>query len=162
MKLRDNAKDAIRNDSDETFLDEFIPYVMYRITNRLNMDLQSCLRPLKINVSRWRVLCALKIKDGQSMSDLCGFTMMEQSAVSRVIDSMEKEKFVVRKLKKQDNRFVQVYLTAKGRAIFRKASIPAFAREDAALQGLSEDERQQLLNLLNRVADNVLGKTLNE
>ncbi|HEC01586.1 MAG TPA: MarR family transcriptional regulator [Sphingomonadales bacterium] len=139
----------------ETFLDDFIPYVMYRITNRMNMDLQDCLRPQKINVSRWRVLCALHAKDGRNMSDLCTFTMMEQSSVSRVIDSMEKEKLVTRKLRKNDNRYVLVYLTTKGRDVFTKASVPAFSREDRALEGFSEENREQLLDYLNRILDNI-------
>lgn len=146
-------------ENNETFLDEFIPYVMYRITNRMNMDLQDCLRPQKINVSRWRVLCALHARDGRNMSDLCTFTMMEQSSVSRVIDSMEKEKFVIRKLRKKDNRYVLVHLTKKGRETFRKASVPAFSREDRALEGFSDENRQQLLDLLNRMLKNIQGES---
>ncbi|PCI48706.1 MAG: hypothetical protein COB49_05675 [Alphaproteobacteria bacterium] len=144
-------------DNEEAFLDDFIPYVMYRITNRLNMDLQDCLRPLKINVSRWRVLCALHARNGRNMSELCAFTMMEQSSVSRVIDSMEKEKLVVRKLRKKDNRYVLVHLTKKGNEIFRRASVPAFSREDRALKDFSDDSRQQLLSLLNRILENIQG-----
>ena len=151
MSNKDNS------DNNENFLDEFIPYVMYRITNRMNMDLQDCLRPLKINVSRWRVLCALHAKDGRNMSELCTFTMMEQSSVSRVIDSMEKEKLVIRKLQKKDNRYVLVHLTKKGRETFAKASVPAFSREDKALEGFSDDNRKQLLDLLNRVLENIQG-----
>tara|TARA_R110002096_G_scaffold42937_61_gene115776 strand:- start:7513 stop:7983 length:471 start_codon:yes stop_codon:yes gene_type:complete len=141
--------------NDENFLNDFIPYIMYRITNRMNMDLQDCLRPSKINVSRWRVLCALIARDGRNMSDLCTFTMMEQSSVSRVIDTMEKEGLVIRKLQQQDNRYVLVYLTDKGRETFKKASGPAFSREDRALKDFSDEDRQQLLTLLNRVLDNI-------
>lgn len=155
--MSNKASDDSLHEGDETFLDNFIPYVMYRITNRMNMDLQECLRPLKINVSRWRVLCALHAKDGRNMSDLCTFTMMEQSAVSRVIDSMEKENLVIRKLQKQDNRYVQVYLTPKGADIFKEASVPAFSREDLALNGFSEGDRHHLLNLLKQVLNNIQG-----
>ncbi len=143
----------------ETFLDEFIPYVMYRITNRLNMDLQDCLRPLKINVSRWRVLCALHASDGRNMSELCSFTMMEQSSVSRVIDSMEKEKLVTRKLREKDNRYVLVHLTKKGQDTFRSATVPAFSREDRALKDFSEEDRKQLLKLLNHMLENIQGES---
>lgn len=146
-------------ETDEIFLDDFIPYVMYRITNRMNMDLQDCLRPLKINVSRWRVLCALHAADGRNMSDLCVFTMMEQSSVSRVIDSMEKENLVSRKLRKKDNRYVLVYLTNKGRKTFARASVPAFSREDRALEGFSAENRQQLLGYLNQILDNIRGES---
>jgi len=150
-------KIAIDNISgnNEAFLDDFIPYVMYRITNRMNMDLQDRLRPLKINVSRWRVLCALYARDGRSMGELCVFTMMEQSSVSRVVDSMEKEKLVLRKLRKKDNRYVLVHLTEKGRETFHKASVPAFSREDVALKGFSDSDRSQLLDLLNRMLENI-------
>mgnify|MGYP002713225461 CR=1 FL=1 len=153
--MKTQSTDVMIPENDESFLDDFIPYVMYRITNRLNMDLQDCLRPLKINVSRWRVLCALNARDGRNMSDLCSFTMMEQSSVSRVIDTMEKENLVTRKLQEEDNRYVLVYLTAKGRTTFREAYIHAFSREDRALQGIAEQDRQQLLELLNRILENI-------
>ena len=91
------------------------------------------------------------------MSGLCTFTMMEQSSVSRVIDNMEKEKLVIRKLRKKDNRYVLVYLTKKGHEKFQTASVPAFSREDLALEGFSDENKQQLLDLLNRVLKNIQG-----
>tara|TARA_B100001939_G_scaffold317850_2_gene304801 strand:- start:5740 stop:6207 length:468 start_codon:yes stop_codon:yes gene_type:complete len=142
-------------ENNETVLEGFIPYVMYRITNRLNMDLQNDLRPLKINVSRWRVLAALNARDGRSMGELCHYTMMEQSSISRVVDKMVEEGLVVRRVQEQDNRYILVYLTPKGRETFHLVYPKAYTRQDEALKGFSEEERQQLLAYLRRIEENI-------
>lgn len=153
------TKDTVKTEqilqSNEAFLEEFVPYVMYRITNQLNLDLQSDLRPLKINVSRWRVLAALNAQDGRTMGDLCKYTMMEQSSLSRVIDRMVEEKLVIRQLQKNDNRYVLVFLTDKGRGKFNEIYPKVFTRQDIVLEGFSEGEHDQLLSLLRRIENNI-------
>lgn len=141
--------------TNEAFLEDFVPYVMYRITNQLNLDLQNDLRPLKINVSRWRVLAALNAQDGRTMGDLCKYTMMEQSSLSRVIDRMVEEKLVTRQLQKEDNRYVLVLLTDKGRGKFQEIYPKVFSRQGTALEGFSDGEHNQLLSFLRRIGNNI-------
>ena len=139
----------------EMFLDSFVPYVMYRITNRLNKELQKDLRLLNINVSRWRVLAALNKKNGRTMSELGDFTMIEQSSLSRVVDTMVDEKLVTRKLQKDDHRFVHVFLTEKGLAKYREIYPKAYSRQDIILDDFSEDEHDLLLQFLHRIEANI-------
>lgn len=154
--MTDKPSDITIPKNDQGFLDHFIPYAMYRITNRLNAELQSDLSPLKVNVSRWRVLAALNAKNGRSMGELCSFTMMEQSSVSRVVDKMEKEGLVKRQLQKKDNRFVLVYFTDKGRETFCKIYPKVIRREDRALQGFSSEEHDLFLSFLKRIEKNIM------
>ena len=139
----------------EMFLDTFVPYVMYRITNRLNKELQKDLRPLNINVSRWRVLAALNKQDGRTMSELGDFTMIEQSSLSRVVDTMVEEGLVTRRLKQDDHRFVHVFLTDEGLAKYREIYPSAFSRQDMILDEFTEDEQDMLLEFLQRIEANI-------
>ncbi|WP_417320031.1 MarR family winged helix-turn-helix transcriptional regulator [Emcibacter sp.] len=149
-----NIENAVPENA-EMFLETFVPYVMYRITNRLNKELQKDLRPLNINVSRWRVLAALNLRDGRTMGDLCTFTMIEQSSLSRVVDNMVDEGLVSRRLQKDDNRFVHVFLTDKGLARYREVYPQAFSRQDIILDDFSEEEQDQLLQFLHRIETNI-------
>lgn len=148
--------DILTEENDANFLDNFIPYAMYRITNRLNIELQSDLAPLKINVSRWRVLAALNAKNGRSMGDLCHFTMMQQSSISRVVDRMIDEKLVTRQLQKDDHRFVLVYFTDKGRETFHKVYPKVIERQERALEGFSQEECDVFLGYLRRIEKNIM------
>lgn len=153
--MDDTMDDIITQENDAKFLENFIPYALYRITNRLNIDLQSDLAPLKINVSRWRVLAALNAKDGRSMGDLCNFTMMQQSSLSRVVDRMIEEGLVRRELQEEDNRFVLVFYTDKGRETFHKIYPKVVERQDSALNGFSQEECDVFLGYLRRIEGNI-------
>lgn len=141
--------------NNENFLDQFIPYAMYRITNRLNMELQGDLAPLKINVSRWRVLAALNARDGRTMGELSQFTMMEQSSISRVVDRMVEEGLVTRQTQKKDNRYILVYMCEKGHEKFKTVFPKVIERQDRALKDFSEEECDILLGYLKRIEDNI-------
>lgn len=153
--MTENKIEPIIPKNNENFLDHFIPYAMYRITNRLNMELQSDLAPLKINVSRWRVLAALTAKDGRTMGELSQFTMMEQSSISRVVDRMVEEGLVIRQTQKQDNRYILVYMCEKGHEKFKTVFPKVIERQDRALKGFSKEECDILLGYMKRIEENI-------
>ncbi|MHA1571678.1 MAG: MarR family winged helix-turn-helix transcriptional regulator, partial [Alphaproteobacteria bacterium] len=117
----------------DLILDEFLPYLFNRITNRLNQDLLLDLRPLRVSVPRWRVLAVLRAREGRRMGDLSAYTVIEQSSLSRVIDQMERDNLVVRRHHVDDNRIIEVYLTDEGRAMFDQIYPLAFAHYQRAI-----------------------------
>ena len=135
-------------------LDEFLPYLFNRITNRLNQDLLRDLRPLRVSVPRWRVLAVLHARDGRRMGDLSAYTVIEQSSLSRVVDQMERDKLVTRRNHLDDNRIIEVYLTGEGHAMFERIFPLAYGHYQLAINGLSEAERDTLVALLHKILDN--------
>ena len=135
--------------------DDFLPYVIARIANKLNLDLMEDLRQLKINIARWRVLAVLSEKDGRSIGEMAEAAMMEQSALSRTIMRMEAEKLLRRKLLKKDNRYVQVYLTPSGRDLFEKLYPIVRQRHSRCVQGMSDQEVNELFRLLEILMKNL-------
>jgi len=138
----------------DLILDEFLPYLFNRITNRLNQDLLLDLRPLRVSVPRWRVLAVLHAREGRRMGDLSAYTVIEQSSLSRVIDQMERDNLVVRRHHEDDNRIIEVYLTDEGRAMFDQIYPLAFAHYQRAIRGLSDTERETLVTLLHKILAN--------
>jgi len=139
----------------DSVFDNFLPYIFYRISNRFNLDLLEDLRPLKINVARWRVLAILAEKGGCNIGELSIYTMMEQSAVSRVVDSMEKEGLARRQPDKEDNRIVQVFLTPAGREAYLRIFPKAVSRQTKMLRGISDRERAALIRLMKKIWSNI-------
>ena len=137
----------------DLILDEFLPYLFNRITNRLNQDLLLDLRPLRVSVPRWRVLAVLHAREGRRMGDLSAYTVIEQSSLSRVIDQMERDNLVVRRHHADDNRIIEVYLTDEGRAMFDQIYPLAFAHYQRAISGLSGAERDTLVTLLHKILE---------
>jgi len=136
-------------------LANFLPYKLFRISNRLTLTLRENLRPVKITLPRWRVLSVLSARDGRSIGELAEFTVIGQSTLSRVIDQMERDKLVERRPSKKDNRIVQVFLKPAGKETFEKILPSAMLHYKRAIEGFSEEEQKTLDQFLRRIWDNI-------
>lgn len=144
--------------SSQEDLDDFLPYLLNRISSRLDQELLTDLRPLRISVPRWRVLAALRTGDGRSMGELSQETVIEQSSLSRVVDQMERDRLVERHLCNEDHRIVEVYLTETGRAMFNTIYPLAYRDHLRVIEGFSEAQINMLTSMLRQVLENVRGR----
>jgi MarR family transcriptional regulator, organic hydroperoxide resistance regulator len=136
-------------------LDDFLPYLLNRLTNRLNQDLVEDLRKLDVTVPMWRVLAVLASRDGRGIGELAVYTVTDQSTLSRVIDRMERDDLVERRPSPQDGRAIEVFVRPAGRQVFAKILPVALNHYRHAISGLSESESRTLLRLLHKVLDTV-------
>src|SRR3569833_2196580 len=95
----------------EALFESFLPYQITRLAHLLNLDLVEKLRREGINLARWRILAVLAMGDGITISEIIERAMMEQSALSRVLMTMEEEQYVRRVPRRDDARYVDVFLT---------------------------------------------------
>jgi DNA-binding MarR family transcriptional regulator len=135
--------------------DDFLPHLITRLAYELNLDLIEKLRREGINVTRWRILAVLAMGDGITIKEIIDRAMMQQSALSRVLMKMEKELYVRRVLRRDDARCVEVYLTAKGRALFNSLNIVVRRREKRLLNGFSTREVAAAFALIRRLSRNM-------
>jgi DNA-binding MarR family transcriptional regulator len=137
-------------------LDELVPYHMNRIVSRLNQNLTEKLRARRLTFQHWRVLAALYRRDGQTMSELVEWTVIPQSTLSRLVDRMAGARLVMRKpTQRADFRFVEVWLTEKGRETYEAIVPLALDENDAAFAGLTAQEVAALVATLRRVMANL-------
>lgn len=133
----------------------FLPYVLNRVTSRLNVDFQSALRQRDMTLTHWRVLAFLNETDGLGVSALADCTVTDQSTLSRALQQMEKNRLVERRAGTADNRFVEIHITTTGRQLFADIIPLALQLRDRALEGLADADREHLLDLLSRILDNL-------
>jgi DNA-binding MarR family transcriptional regulator len=137
-------------------LDDLIPYLMNRIVSRLNQNLAEKLRARRLTFQHWRVLAALYRSDGETLSQLVEWTVIPQSTLSRLVDRMTQARLVVRKpARRTDSRFIEVWLTDKGREVYEEIVPLALSEHEAALDGLSAEEVAALAATLRRVMTNL-------
>jgi MarR family transcriptional regulator, organic hydroperoxide resistance regulator len=151
-RSKDKSKPASRS---PLVLDHYPPYLFHLITSHLNNRLLDRMRPHGVTVQRWRVLMVLMNGDGRTMTDLVRMTLIAQPAVSRVIDQMERNGLVERRVAERDNRIVEVFLTQHGRDTYWKIAPDAEKHGIDMLAGFDASERKQLFELLRRLLDNV-------
>ena len=103
----------------DKWLHNFVPYLMYRITNQLTRRIRGRLRKSGINIARWRVLAVLQAYGKLSLGRIVDLTVMEQPSVSRIVAQLEREGLAKRKVSTEDSRFVHVSLTRAGEKAFQ-------------------------------------------
>jgi DNA-binding MarR family transcriptional regulator len=156
-KTKETTADRPVKSAAQSLFDDFLPHRIARLAYLLNGDLIEKLRHEGINVTRWRILAVLAMGDGITIKEIIDRAMMQQSALSRALMSMQKEQYVRRVVRRDDARCVEVYLTEKGRALFDKLNIVVRRREKRLLHGLSQQEVAAAFALIGRLSRNMTG-----
>lgn len=143
----------------DNWLDGFVPYQIYRITNSLNQRLRARLRTLPISISRWRVLGVLRANGKLTINQIAERSAMEQPTVSRTVTRLVKDGLVSRRPAKQDSRYMEVSLTAAGQRAFDTIYPIAVEHQTNALSGFSDSELDILRSYLQRIQQNIGSET---
>jgi len=138
-------------------LDDYLPYLLNRAGARIATSFGEEVRPLGASLQMWRVLAALRARDGRRMGDLAATTSIELSTLTRLVDGMERKGLVARRRDGRDARVVTVHATAPGKRMTQKILPIADRYETVALEGFSEAEATLLKTALRRLFDNMDG-----
>ena len=136
-------------------LDDFVPYLLNRVTNRLNHDLRDSLKPFDLTQKQWRVIAVLKAGNGRSIGELAVYTVTDHSTLSRAIAQIEAKGLVRREGRDGDARFAEVWLTEAGEAVFHQVWPIAFRHFLHSVRGLDQAEVDQFVETLHRILGNI-------
>lgn len=139
----------------DRWLEGYVPYLLYRVTNKLNARLLARLRITKTNPARWRVLSVLRAHGTLTVGEIVDSTLMGQPRVSRVVAQLEREGRVTRSPGREDSRVRRVALTAKGVATFEAIVPTALRHQELALRGLSRKDIEAVKRVLARIERNI-------
>jgi DNA-binding MarR family transcriptional regulator len=137
------------------WLDDFVPYQLYRVTNKLNARLLKRLKTMRINSSQWRVLSVLRAYGPLSIGRIVETTLMEQPTTSRVVAQLERVGHVRRKLHDRDSRVVEISMTPAGLQAFEGIVPAALSHQSLAFQNVSAKETAQLVATLRKIEKNI-------
>ena len=113
-------------------------------------------RALDLTRSQWWVLNHLFRQDGVTQSDLAEILDIEKATLGRLLDRMEAKNLVRRQTDQHDRRAKRIYLTAEVEpSVQAMRTIAAEMRRDA-LSGLSRQDREQFVDLLITVKENLV------
>ncbi|MCF0134503.1 MAG: MarR family transcriptional regulator [Bacteroidaceae bacterium] len=120
------------------------------LNRRLNHNFKSGGLP-HINADKWAVLQNLYKKDGVTQQMLCDNTKYDKPSMTRLIDSLEEQGLVLRRVNKEDKRERRILLTVAGRELEEKASYIANRTLKESLRGLTPDEIRICQEVLRKV-----------
>ena len=136
-------------------LEQFLPYLLNRAGARIAAAFNAEMRQIGASLQVWRVLAALREKDGRRMGDLSETTSIEVSTLTRLVDNMEKDGLVVRRRDSGDARAIALHVTASGRRLTQRIVPIAERYEGVALKGFTAGEVAVLKKALRRLYENM-------
>jgi DNA-binding MarR family transcriptional regulator len=136
--------------------DESVAYLMRRILNSLQAEIDHELEPQGLTSAQWVPLYKLHLGSASTAAELSTACMLDAGAMTRTLDRLEAKGLVQRVRSAEDRRVVNLALTAEGHAA--AAEIPATLCKvlNGHLKGFSVEEWQLLKGFLNRMLANAL------
>lgn len=131
--------------------DEYIGVVISDVARLLRTEFDRRVRKLGITRAQWLVLTRLHRHPGASHTELADMMEVEKATAGRMIDRLEANGWVERRVEPDDRRVKRVYLTAEAERVHKRIWRVAEATVDDGLADLSSSEARQLMALLMRV-----------
>jgi len=131
--------------------DEILPYLLNRLTGRMNQLWVRKLRGHGLTVSRWQILSVLSRFDGCRIGTIADLAGAEQPATSRIVDQMERDGLVKRRPAVDDSRAVEVWVTGEGRKLFQELLPEADDFVSRLTRNLSKQEKRDITTHLERL-----------
>lgn len=128
----------------DRFLEDYLLFLLAAASASASAGFHAIVRDRGLRVPEWRALACLHDEDGQMITRLAALALMEQSAMTRVIERMEERGLVTRRGDTRDRRRVRVFLTPEGRSLVEALVRHARAHESQVLELLPAAERQTL------------------
>ena len=117
---------------------------------------QQLRRKADITVAQSRVIGTLAlVKDGMTQKEIANTIGIEASTIVPIIDKLEEQGIVTRKLDHNDRRNNLIFLTGKSEAKWELIIECALELEKASRQGLREEELETTKRTLSKIAQNV-------
>jgi DNA-binding MarR family transcriptional regulator len=145
------------NSNKQVSREELFGLVNGKLPMRINRYLGARFRAagIGITVEQWTVLACLWQQDKVSQQSLVQTTYRDKTSVTRLIDNLEKQGFVVRVSDMADRRANVVYLTQQGIDLEQKATAVVEEVVERTLRILTEEEVSMGKALLKKVFDNL-------
>jgi DNA-binding MarR family transcriptional regulator len=103
------------------------------------------------------VLASLETDPGLSNAELARRNLVTPQTMNSIVQKLEDAKLVVRRPDPNHGRILTAHLTRSGRAVLARCVEHANAVEACMLSPLKAQERDRLLDYLNRVGDALAG-----
>jgi DNA-binding MarR family transcriptional regulator len=136
-------------------LQNYIPYLFNRLSNRWNLDQNRDLSEHSVNNVVFRTLSVLYIYKTLTVNEIAVLAVTEQSTASRTVDSMVASGLVKREIAEEDQRRRVVALTADGEALLRKIWPVMERNYDRLVNGIDSDDIAVCARVLAKMVENI-------
>ena len=129
-------------------LSEYFPYKMTVLAERTSLLISSYYKSYGITVMKWRTLALIGLNPDISPIEIAQITYMGKSRITRAVESLVQDGWVVRKNNPRDNRAQMLELTKDGREFYDKIVEKALELQFRLSSSLTDDELEHFKTTL--------------
>ena len=154
---KSSARDAGEAHDVVLRLEDFLPYQLSIASNTISGGIAALYAErFSLSIPEWRIMAVVGRFDGLSAREVSERTAMDKVAVSRALKRLQEAGHIDRCVSPEDRRRSVLSLTGSGRVIYNQVAPMALDYEKRLLAGLSEEQRQSLSDLLDRLRQRAL------
>lgn len=133
-------------------LEDFIAYRFNQLAEQMSYALTTIYTSeFGVSLSEWRILALLGQQTTMISTDISQRTKMDKAKVSRAVQRLHKQGYLLRQRDELDHRVGHLRLTESGVALYNAIVPKAKEWEGSLVDTLSEDEIHQLHALLDKL-----------
>lgn len=136
--------------------DSRLGFLMHDVSRLRRSVFDEFMKPMAMTRSQWWILAHLSRHDGMIQSDLANVLDIGKAALGGLIDRLEASEFIERRADENDRRVKRIYLTSKGTQIITEMRSLSHDMSERILEGLNNEARQALVDMLTLVKRNLL------
>lgn len=136
-------------------MEDFTTFICYRLKStmkRVEKHFGQVLEEFGVTMAQSFILFALLEKDGCALTEIGNRTQIDNSSLTTMVDKLEKEALVERRLYALDRRVVALHLTDKGRELAWKV-FNAGASLNQELNSKLATDKDIFINALNSISE---------
>jgi DNA-binding MarR family transcriptional regulator len=134
------------------FVDSYLGSLLGQVNHVLYKDFDAHIRAAGLSAIEWRVLATLHDGGPLTVSRLAGEVLAKQPTVTKLVQRMSEQGWVVLQADSADQRRTLVVATGAGKRLVRPLVEKARAHESAMLSALAGSEKAALKKLLSKLA----------
>jgi MarR family transcriptional regulator for hemolysin len=136
-------------------LQQFAPYLINSVSLSWTTHLAAALKAHDLTTTKMRALAILSISSPVTINELSLYALTEQSTMSRTLDALEEQGFVVRKPRPEDLRVRDVDITQAGRDAFARVWPTMYDLLLKMFDGVDNEEYKAFTATLQKMVLNI-------
>ena len=129
------------------------------LTNKINKKLihyiNTKLVKFDLTTEQWAVLMKLSKQDKISQKQLAEISTKDQSTLTRIIDILERKKFIERHQSKEDRRSIVIHITEDGLSTCKKVTPYLEGIFNDVLKGISNEKLKIFNEVFLQIDENI-------
>ncbi len=133
-----------------------IGFLLHDVARLLRKRFEQRAKHMGLTRSQWQTIAYLARNEGIHQSGLAELLEIEPITLMRVLDKLAERGFIERRRHETDRRISLLYTTELARGLLTDMRAIGDATRSEALQGISDEDRDRLLAILDTMKSNLL------